>query len=280
MKKVVSLTRRAIEQYNMIEDGDKIAVGVSGGKDSLVLLNVLAELSRYYPKKFTVMGLTLDMGYDADYSKVQKMCDDLGVEYKVKKTNIKEIIFDIRKESNPCSLCAKMRRGHLYSKAKSLGCNKIALGHHFSDVVETTVMSMFYGAQLQAMPPKLHSQNFEGMELIRPMYMVKEADIKAWRDYHQLHFIQCACRFTENCATCGGAKGSKRDEMKELVAKFRETSDVIEYNIFNSVHNVNLRTIIGYHKDDMEYNFLDDYDDWGKTGHGENSTEVSGESES
>ena len=129
MKKVVSLTRRAIEQYNMIEDGDKIAVGVSGGKDSLVLLNVLAELSRYYPKKFTVMGLTLDMGYDADYSKVQKMCDDLGVEYKVKKTNIKEIIFDIRKESNPCSLCAKMRRGHLYSKAKSLGCNKIALGN-------------------------------------------------------------------------------------------------------------------------------------------------------
>ena len=130
MKKVVSLTRRAIEQYNMIEDGDKIAVGVSGGKDSLVLLNVLAELSRYYPKKFTVMGLTLDMGYDADYSKVQKMCDDLGVEYKVKKTNIKEIIFDIRKESNPCSLCAKMRRGALNDMAIENGCNKVALGHH------------------------------------------------------------------------------------------------------------------------------------------------------
>ena len=137
MKKVVSLTRRAIEQYNMIEDGDKIAVGVSGGKDSLVLLNVLAELSRYYPKKFTVMGLTLDMGYDADYSKVQKMCDDLGVEYKVKKTNIKEIIFDIRKESNPCSLCAKMRRGALNDMAIENGCNKVALGHHNDDVLET-----------------------------------------------------------------------------------------------------------------------------------------------
>ena len=139
MKKVVSLTRRAIEQYNMIEDGDKIAVGVSGGKDSLVLLNALAELSRYYPKKFTVMGLTLDMGYDADYSKVQKMCDDLGVEYKVKKTNIKEIIFDIRKESNPCSLCAKMRRGALNDMAIENGCNKVALGHHNDDVKHSSL---------------------------------------------------------------------------------------------------------------------------------------------
>ena len=192
--------------------------------------------------------------------------------------NIFNIVAEVDK--NPCYLCARMRRGYLYSHAKELGCNKIALGHHFDDVIETVLMGMLYSGKVETMMPKLHSKNFEGMELIRPMYMVKEADIKAWRDYHQLHFIQCACRFTENCATCGGAKGSKRDEMKELVAKFRETSDVIEYNIFNSVHNVNLRTIIGYHKDDMEYNFLDDYDDWGKTGHGENSTEVSGESES
>ena len=153
MKKVVSLTRRAIEQYNMIEDGDKIAVGVSGGKDSLVLLNVLAELSRYYPKKFTVMGLTLDMGYDADYSKVQKMCDDLGVEYKVKKTNIKEIIFDIRKESNPCSLCAKMRRGALNDMAIENGCNKVALGHHNDDVLETFFLSLMHEGRIHCFSP-------------------------------------------------------------------------------------------------------------------------------
>ena len=260
MKKVVSLTRRAIEQYNMIEDGDKIAVGVSGGKDSLVLLNVLAELSRYYPKKFTVMGLTLDMGYDADYSKVQKMCDDLGVEYKVKKTNIKEIIFDIRKESNPCSLCAKMRRGHLYSKAKSLGCNKIALGHHFSDVVETTVMSMFYGAQLQAMPPKLHSQNFEGMELIRPMYCIHEDDILSWKRYNDLEFIQCACRFTENCATCDNdVSVSKRQETKLLLRRLKRDNPNIEKSIFNSIHSVCLDTMVGYKSRGVTHTFTEIY---------------------
>ena len=260
MKKVVSLTRRAIEQYNMIEDGDKIAVGVSGGKDSLVLLNVLAELSRYYPKKFTVMGLTLDMGYDADYSKVQKMCDDLGVEYKVKKTNIKEIIFDIRKESNPCSLCAKMRRGHLYSKAKSLGCNKIALGHHFSDVVETTVMSMFYGAQLQAMPPKLHSQNFEGMELIRPMYCIHEDDILSWKRYNDLEFIQCACRFTENCAMCDNdVSVSKRQETKLLLRRLKRDNPNIEKSIFNSIHSVCLDTMVGYKSRGVTHTFTEIY---------------------
>lgn len=171
MKKVVSLTRRAIEQYNMIEDGDKIAVGVSGGKDSLVLLNALAELSRYYPKKFTVMGLTLDMGYDADYSKVQKMCDDLGVEYKVKKTNIKEIIFDIRKESNPCSLCAKMRRGALNDMAIENGCNKVALGHHNDDVLETFFLSLMHEGRIHCFSPVTYLDRTD-MYQIRPMIYV------------------------------------------------------------------------------------------------------------
>ena len=174
-----------------------------------------------------------------------------------------------------------MRRGYLYSHAKELGCNKIALGHHFDDVIETILMGMLYSGKVETMMPKLHSKNFEGMELIRPLYMVKEADIEAWRDYHQLHFIQCACRFTENCATCGGEKGSKRDEMPELIKHFRQVSDVIEYNIFNSVHNINLRTVIGYHKDDQEYNFLDDYDEWGrKDADGEDRKGFFGKSES
>ena len=146
-----------------------------------------------------------------------------------------------------------MRRGYLYSHAKELGCNKIALGHHYDDVIETILMGMLYSGKIETMMPKLHSTNFEGMELIRPMYLIKEADIIGWRDYNQLNFIQCACRFTENCATCGGGRGSKRDEMKELIAQFREESNLIEKNIFRSVHNVNLRTIIGYHKDDERY---------------------------
>lgn len=163
-------------------------------------------------------------------------------------------------DKNPCYLCARMRRGYLYSKAKELGCNKIALGHHFDDVIETILMGMLYSGKVETMMPKLHSQNFEGMELIRPLYLVKEEAIKAWRDSNGLHFIQCACRFTENCVSCGGGRGSKRDEMKELIAQFRKTSDVIDTNIFNSVRKINLRKVIGYCKDDIEYNFLDDYE--------------------
>ena len=270
---------KAVQKYDLIQPGDKIAVCISGGKDSMLMAKLLQELQRHGKYPFELVFLVMNPGYNADNWKIiQDNAKVLGIPLTVFESDIFNIVAEVDK--NPCYLCARMRRGYLYSHAKELGCNKIALGHHFDDVIETVLMGMLYSGKVETMMPKLHSKNFEGMELIRPMYMVKEADIKAWRDYHQLHFIQCACRFTENCATCGGAKGSKRDEMKELVAKFRETSDVIEYNIFNSVHNVNLRTIIGYHKDDMEYNFLDDYDDWGKTGHGENSTEVSGESES
>ena len=269
---------KAVQKYDLIQPGDKIAVCISGGKDSMLMAKLLQELQRHGKYPFELVFLVMNPGYNADNWKIiQDNAKLLGIPLTVFESDIFNIVAEVDK--NPCYLCARMRRGYLYSHAKELGCNKIALGHHFDDVIETVLMGMLYSGKVETMMPKLHSKNFEGMELIRPMYMVKEADIKAWRDYHQLHFIQCACRFTENCATCGGAKGSKRDEMKELIAKFRETSDVIEYNIFNSVHNVNLRTIIGYHKDDMEYNFLDDYDDWGK-GHGEDCTEVSGESES
>ena len=194
--------------------------------------------------------------------KIEENAELLGIPIQIFDSEIFGAVYTI--EQSPCYLCARMRRGYLYSHAKELGCNKIALGHHFDDVIETILMGMFYGGKVETMMPKLHSQNFEGMELIRPMYLIKEDDIIAWRDYNQLNFIQCACRFTENCVSCGGGRGSKRDEMKELIKEFRKQGDIIEKNIFRSVHNVNLRTIIGYHKDDMEYNFLDDYNERGK----------------
>ena len=256
---------KAINEYELVKPGDRIAVCISGGKDSMLLAKLFQELKRHNKFDFEVKFLVMDPGYSpANRQVIEENARRLEIPIEIFESDIFESVYNI--EKSPCYLCARMRRGYLYSHAQKMGCNKIALGHHYDDVIETILMGMLYSAQVQTMMPKLHSTNFEGMELIRPLYMVREDDIKAWRDYNDLHFIQCACRFTENCATCGGAKGSKRDEMKELVAKFRETSDVIEYNIFNSVHNVNLRTIIGYHKDDMEYNFLDDYDQRGNKG--------------
>ena len=202
----------------------------------------------------------MNPGYNEDnWNIILNNAKLLGIPINVFESDIFNIVADVDK--SPCYLCARMRRGYLYSHAKELGCNKIALGHHFDDVIETTLMGMMYSGKVETMMPKLHSKNFEGMELIRPMYMVREADIKAWRDYNNLHFIQCACRFTERCATCGGEKGSKRDEMKELIAELRKRCDTIDMNIFNSVHNINLKTVIGYHKGDWTYSFLDDYDE-------------------
>ena len=250
----------AVKKYELIQAGDKIAVCISGGKDSMLMAKLMQELHRHSDVPFELVFLVMDPGYNAiNRQRIESNAALLHIPITVFETNIFEAANSTDK--SPCYLCARMRRGHLYSKAKELGCNKIALGHHFNDVIETTVMGMFYGSQLQAMLPKLHSNNFEGMELIRPMYMVREADIKAWRDYNHLHFIQCACRFTERCATCGGEKGSKRDEMKELIAELRKRCDTIDMNIFNSVHNINLKTVIGYHKGDWSYNFLDDYDE-------------------
>ena len=249
----------AVQRYELVNEGDKIAVCISGGKDSMLMAKLMQELQRHSKVKFELVFLVMDPGYnEINRQKIESNAELLHIPITVFETDVFAVANT--SEKNPCYLCARMRRGYLYSKAQELGCNKIALGHHFSDVIETPVMSMFYGGQLQAMLPKLHSKNFEGMELIRPMYMVREADIKAWRDYNHLHFIQCACRFTERCATCGGEKGSKRDEMKELIAELRKRCDTIDMNIFNSVHNINLKTVIGYHKGDWSYNFLDDYD--------------------
>ena len=250
---------KALNDYQLIQEGDRVAVCISGGKDSMLLAKLIQELQRHGKIHFEAVFLVMNPGYNADnWNIIQDNAKLLGIPLTVFNSEIFDTVAGI--EKNPCYLCARMRRGYLYSHAKERGCNKIALGHHFDDVIETILMGMLYSGKVETMMPKLHSQNFEGMELIRPLYLVKEDAIKAWRDSNGLHFIQCACRFTENCVSCGGGRGSKRDEMKELVAQFRKTSDVIETNIFNSVRNINLRTVIGYHKDDEAYNFLDDYD--------------------
>ena len=265
-KALFSKFAKAINTYDLIQPGDKIAVCISGGKDSMLMAKLFQELKRHNKFPFELVFLVMDPGYsEVNRKLIENNARIMGVPITVFESQIFEAVYDIQK--SPCYLCARMRRGYLYSHAKELGCNKIALGHHYDDVIETILMGMLYSGKIETMMPKLHSTNFEGMELIRPMYLIKEADIIGWRDYNQLNFIQCACRFTENCATCGGGRGSKRDEMKELIAQFREESNLIEKNIFRSVHNVNLRTIIGYHKDDDIYNFLDDYDERGKKKH-------------
>ena len=251
---------RALNTYDLIQEGDKIAVCISGGKDSMLMAKLFQELKKHGKFQFETVFLVMNPGYNADNWKIiQDNAKLLGIPLTVFESDIFDTVATI--EQNPCYLCARMRRGHLYAQAKALGCNKIALGHHFDDVIETILMGMLYSGKIETMMPKLHSQNFEGMELIRPMYLIKEDAVKAWRDYNGLQFIQCACRFTENCVSCGGGRGSKRDEMKELIAHFRKESDVIEKNIFKSVHNINLKTVIGYHKDDWTYNFLDAYND-------------------
>ena len=242
----------AVKQYDLIAPGDRIAACISGGKDSMLMAKLLQLLQRHSDVPFELVYLVMDPGYNAaNRQKIEYNAALLHIPVTIFSTDIFEITSTAGQ--SPCYLCARMRRGYLYSKARELGCNKIALGHHFSDVVETTVMGMFYGSQLQAMPPKLRSRNFPGMELIRPMYCIHEDDILSWKRYNDLEFIQCACRFTENCTSCGGAKGSKREEMKDLVTELRKKSEFIDSNIFNSVSNVNLKTIIGYKKDGVRW---------------------------
>lgn len=249
---------KGINEYDLIQDGDHIAVCISGGKDSMLMAKLLQELKRHGKNNFELTFLVMNPGYNEEnWQIIQNNAKILGIPLTVFNTEIFDVVATI--EENPCYLCARMRRGYLYNQAKQRGCNKIALGHHFDDVIETTLMGMLYSGKFETMLPKLHSQNFEGMELIRPMYLVKEEDIKAWRDYNDLHFIQCACRFTEMCASCGGEKKSKRDEMKNLVRQFRATSDIIETNIFNSTKNVNLDMLLGYKKDGVKHHFLDTY---------------------
>ncbi len=252
---------KGINEYDMIQDGDRIAVCISGGKDSMLMAKLFQELERHGKKNFEVEYLVMNPGYnDINYQTILDNARFLEVPITVFESDIFDTVAKDDIGGSPCYLCARMRRGHLYSQAQKLGCNKIALGHHFDDVIETIVMGMLYGGQIQTMMPKIHSTNFEGMELIRPMYLIREDDIKHWRDYNKLHFIQCACRFTESCVSCGGTeKGSKRAEIKELIKMLSERSDVIEKNIFRSVENVNLNTIIAYKKDGVKHHFLDEY---------------------
>lgn len=252
---------KAIREYELVKDGDKIAVCISGGKDSMLMAKLFQELSRHGKKNFEVVFLVMNPGYnEINYQTIRDNARILNVPITVFESDIFNIVAS--EEQSPCYLCARMRRGYLYSKAKELGCNKIALGHHYDDVIETILMGMLYGAQVQTMMPKLHSTNFEGMELIRPLYLIREADIIHWANYNDLHFIQCACRFTERCASCGGTeKGSKRAEIKELIHELAQKDPVIEYNIFRSVENVNLNTVIGYKQDGVRHNFLDTYDE-------------------
>lgn len=256
-KEIWRMFVKAVRDYKMISEGDKIAVCISGGKDSFLLAKCLEELKRHGDIDFDLVYLTMNPGYnEKNLNKLLENAKILNIPVEVFETNIFNVVE--KTTDSPCYLCARMRRGHLYAKAKEYGCNKIALGHHFDDVIETILMGMLYGAQIQTMMPKLHSTNFEGMELIRPMYLVKEESIIAWAKYNNLTFLQCACNFTEKNNLDNVS--SKRLETKNLIKELRKKYEDIDINIFRSVEDVNLNTIIGYHKDDFEYNFLDDYE--------------------
>ena len=246
----------AVKRYELVEENDRIAVCISGGKDSMLMAKLMQMLERHSDVPFETVYLVMDPGYNAENrAKIESNARLLNIPITVRESTI----FDVANSAggSPCYLCARMRRGHLYSYARELGCNKIALGHHFSDVIETTVMGMFYGGQLQAMLPKLHSKNFEGMTLIRPMYMIHEDDVIAWRNYNGLDFIRCACRFTENAAQEENAGLSKRQEIKELIRALKKDNPNIEKSIFRSLHNLSLDTFPGYKSDGIEHSFLE-----------------------
>ncbi len=252
---------KAVRDYELIRDGDKIAVCISGGKDSMLMAKLFQELYRHGRRNFELVFLVMNPGYnEANYQRILDNAELLQVPVTVFQSQIFDIVSD--GESSPCYLCARMRRGFLYNKARELGCSKIALGHHYDDVIETILMGMLYGGQIQTMMPKLHSVNFEGMELIRPLYLIREQDIIRWASYNDLHFIRCACRFTKKVEMAGEAAktGSKREDVKRLIRRLAEADPVIESNIFKSVENVNLHTIIAYKKDGIRHHFLDDYD--------------------
>lgn len=247
---------KAVERYELIKDGDCIAVCVSGGKDSALLAKLIQLYQRYGVKKFEVKFLSMDPGYsEFNRQRVESNAKLLDIPLQIFSTNVFEAVDDT--STSPCFICARMRRGYLYRRAKELGCNKIALGHHYDDVIETILMSMLYGAQVQTMLPKLPSDNVEGMELIRPLYLVREQDVIAWADYNGLEFLRCACSATQN--PDNKAFTTKRAEIKNLIATLKETNPLVESNIFGSVENVDLRKIIGYRKDGQRRTFLDDY---------------------
>ena len=258
-KSIWSKFTKAINTYELVKPGDKIAVCISGGKDSMLMAKCFQELKLHNKFEFEVKFLVMDPGYsEANRKVIEENAKSLNIPITIFESDIFESVFTV--EKSPCYLCARMRRGHLYHFAQELGCNKIALGHHYDDVIETILMGMLYGAQVQTMMPKLHSTNFEGMELIRPLYLVREDDIKAWRDYNGLHFIQCACKFTDTCTTCNNENRSKRVEIKELIQNLKQVNPYVEGNIFKSVENVNLDTVVAWKQHGEKHHFLDAYD--------------------
>lgn len=260
-KTIWSRFTKAINVYELIKPNDSVAVCISGGKDSMLMAKCFQELKKYSKFDFDVKYLVMDPGYSpANRQIIEKNAEKLGIPITIRESNIFDSVYNI--EKSPCYLCARMRRGYLYNFARELGCNKIALGHHYDDVIETILMGMLYGAQIQTMMPKLYSTNFEGMELIRPLYLIREDDIKAWRDYNELQFIQCACKFTDTCTTCNNEENrSKRVEIKELIKTLKKTNPLVENHIFRSVENVNLDTIIAYKKNGVKHHFLEGYDE-------------------
>lgn len=260
---------KGLQEYEMIQDGDRVAVCISGGKDSMLLAKCLQQLKRQSDTKFELEFIVMDPGYQPENRKlIEENAALMNIPVRIFDSDIFDIVVDV--DQSPCYLCARMRRGYLYSHAKELGCNKIALGHHFDDVIETILMGILYGGQINTMMPKLHSTNFSGMELIRPLYFVKEEDILAWRDSNHLHFLQCACRFTEQIAKERAAAGeavnggdivhtSKRQEMKELIARLRKNSPFIDANIMKSVENINLNACLGYVQKGVRHHFLETY---------------------
>ncbi len=260
-KRLFSPFAKAVKTYELVKENDKIAVCISGGKDSMLMAKLFQELQRHRHCHFELVFLVMDPGYSEENRKViEHNARLLGIPITIFETKIFDIVYN--EEKSPCYLCARMRRGYLYAKAKEFGCNKIALGHHYDDVIETILMGMLYSGQVQTMMPKLHSTNFEGMELIRPMYLVREADIKRWRDANELSFIQCACHFTDTCSTCdpNGRTKSKRMETKLLIAQLKKTNPDVESHIFRSVENVCLDTVISYKQNGEKHHFLDVYD--------------------
>lgn len=259
-KEIWNRFTQSVNEYELIKPNDRIAVCISGGKDSMLMAKLIQMLHRHSKFPFEVKYLVMDPGYSpANREIIERNAKRLGIPITVFESDIFDSVYNI--EKNPCYLCARMRRGHLYSKAQELGCNKIALGHHYDDVIETILMSMLYGGQIQTMMPKLNSTNFEGMQLIRPLYMVREDDIKRWRDYNGLRFIQCACKFTDTCTTCNNEENlSKRVEVKELIRTLKAKNPFVESNIFKSVENVNLDTVVAYKQGGVRHHFLDTYD--------------------
>lgn len=258
-KEIWSKFVKAVSDYKLIEENDNVMVCISGGKDSFLLAKCIQELQRHGNVKFNAHYVVMDPGYN-EYNRnfILDNAKILNIPLEMFESDIFDVVANVDSKS-PCYLCARMRRGYLYNHAKELGCNKIALGHHFDDVIETTLLSMFYGAEIKTMMPKLHSDNYEGIDLIRPLYLIKEASIIAWKNYNELTFINCACRFTEGCSLINDGT-SKRKEMKELIKNLRKINPSVDANIFKAMDNVNMNCILSWHKDGVNHSFLDDYD--------------------